>query len=48
MKYCKDCRKPVRDFELYCPRCSSDLYARRRKVRTGFLENLYHFQLRVS
>ena len=46
MKYCKDCRKPVLTLSLPCQ--SSDLYARRRKVRTGFLENLYHFQLRVS
>lgn len=44
MRICKDCYAKVRNFELYCPRCSADLYGKHRVQRTGLLENLAHFK----
>lgn len=44
MKFCKDCYSKVQDYDLYCPRCSADLYAKHRVRKTGILENLAQFK----
>jgi uncharacterized paraquat-inducible protein A len=44
MRICKDCYAKVRNHELYCPRCSADLYAKHRTQRVGLLENLANFR----
>lgn len=44
MRICKDCYAKVRNYELYCPRCSADLYAKHRVPRAGLLENLANFK----
>lgn len=48
MKYCRDCRKQVRDYELYCPRCSADLYAKPRVRPTSWLDSLRQFKVRAN
>lgn len=47
MRYCKDCRSLVREHQTYCPKCSGDLYARKRTAE-GLFRSLYEFDLRVG
>lgn len=48
MRVCKDCNQKVYSHQVYCPRCSADLYARNRRLPKNFVETIFEFRLSVK